>query len=168
METIAMAKDQADRETIELPFVRNPHNYNRDKASNESGLKCLDATRTEQHLKDETDINEIVRRFNLTGQLPTNIRMPQSGDFRNLPDFQSAMNAIVAARESFDAMPANVRARFHNDPAEFVAFCDDPDNLEEARKLGLAPPKPAGTPDPKEPAPAGAGSKDTTQKGGVT
>jgi len=56
-------------------------------------------------------------------------------------DFHSAMNAVVQARESFDAMPADVRYRFHNDPAEFAEFCFKEENLPEARRLGLILPE---------------------------
>lgn len=118
-------------------FVRSPYNYDRDAASIESGLECKDPTLTKQSFAEEVDINTIVRRFNITGQLPTNVRMPSYGDFTGIFDFHSAMNAIVGARESFEAMPAHVRARFHNDPGEFVDFCADAANRQEAEKLGL-------------------------------
>lgn len=118
-------------------FVRTPYNYDRNKASDQSGLACKDATRTQQHFAEEVDINTIVRRFNLTGQLPTNIRMPEYGDFENAFDFHTAMNAIRQAQESFMAMPANIRARFHNDPGEFVDFVADDANRAEAEKFGL-------------------------------
>lgn len=128
-------------------FCRSAHNYDRDAASDESGLRCEDASLTQQSFAEECDINTIVRRFGVTGELPSNIRMPLSSDFVGNLDFKDAMNAVVAARESFDEMPARVRARFHHDPGEFVAFCDDPENRAEALKLGLVPPKVA----PKEP-----------------
>lgn len=121
------------------PFVRSAYNYDQDEASDEAGLVCLDASRTKQSFRDEADINTIVRRFHLTGELPVGVRMPEYGDFEDVVDFQSAMNAIAVARESFDAMPAAVRERFHNDPAEFVAFCSDEANRAEAEKLGLVP-----------------------------
>lgn len=113
-----------------------------------------------QEFKDETDINTILRRFAVTRQLPESVRMPTYGDFTGLTDFHEAMNAIVAARESFMEMPASVRKRFDNDPGEFVAFCSNPNNLDEARKMGLAPPKPQdrsittpGPVDPSKPVP---------------
>ena len=71
----------------------------------------------------------------------TNVRMPEYGDFTGVFDFHSAMNAVAMANESFEAMPADVRARFHNDPQEFVSFCMDDKNMDEARKLGLVPAK---------------------------
>lgn len=121
------------------PFVRNPYNYDMNAAGNESGLKCLDLSLTKQSFLEETDINTIVNRFHLTGELPTNIRMPTYGDFTGVHDFHTAMNAVAVARESFDAMPADIRARFHNSAEEFVDFCSDDANIPEARKMGLVP-----------------------------
>jgi len=131
--------------------ARNGYNYDRDKASLETGLKCPEESLTKQSFTEEADINTIVRRFNLTGQLPENIRQPVYADFENAFDFHSAMNAIRAAQESFDAMPADLRARFHNDPGEFVDFVNDNDNRAEAEKMGLVLPKTPleATPDPK-------------------
>lgn len=120
-------------------FLRSPFNYDRDVASVESGLVCEVETLAKQEFRDETDINTILRRFNVSGELPSGVRMPSFGDFTDVHDFQSAANAIAVAREAFDEMPADVRRRFNNDPQEFVAFCDDDANLAEARKLGLIP-----------------------------
>lgn len=118
-----------------------PFNYDADLVSEETGLDCSgDAGRTIQSAKEETDINTIVRRFGISGELPKGVRAPVFGDFEGVFDYQSAMNAIVAARESFDAMPAAVRSRFHNDPQEFVVFTSDVANRAEAEKLGLVVP----------------------------
>lgn len=160
--------------SVKPPFVRSPFNYDTDEATNETGIECKDKTLTQQHLAEEADINTIVKRFNLTGQLPTNVRMPTSGDFTNVPSFDEAMHALVQAREAFQAMPANVRARFHNNPAELVAFCDDPENLQEARKLGLVPkeelpPKVAqNAPEQAPAAPPAQKETPPAEKGGVT
>lgn len=120
-------------------FLRTGYNYDMNQAGDESALECQDATLAKQSFAEEVDINTIVRRFNITGELPTNVRMPSYGDFSGVFDFHTAMNAVAQANESFDAMPAEVRARFHNNPDEFVNFCANPENLEEARKLGLVP-----------------------------
>lgn len=118
-------------------FVRSPYNYDRALASDESGLLCMDVSLAKQSFAEEVDINTIVKRFGLDGELPVGVRMPTYGDFSGVHDFQSAMNAVALANEAFDEMPARVRTRFHNDPAEFVAFCSDKANLPEAKKLGL-------------------------------
>lgn len=143
-------------------FVRNAYNYNMNEASEESGLKCLDKTLAKQSFLEEVDINTIVRRFNLTGQLPENVRMPQYQDFEGIFDFHSAMNAISQADEAFSAMPANVRARFHNDPGEFVDFCLDPENRAEAVKLGLVERPAPIEPVPTATAPASGSGLPTT------
>lgn len=124
---------------MEAVFVRNPYNYDRDAASVDSGLECLDDSMTQQQFKDDADINVIVRRFGITGELPVGVRMPTYGDFDLVNDYQSALEAMREAEASFMAMPANVRERFANDPQKFLDFCADSRNIEEARKLGLVP-----------------------------
>lgn len=118
-------------------LLRTGFNYDRDAVSNETGLKCEDPSLAQQQFKEESDINTIVERFGLTGELPNNVRMPEYADFAETYDFHSAMNAIRSATESFMELPASVRARFGNDPGAFVDFCSDPANLAEAQKLGL-------------------------------
>lgn len=125
---------------MKAPFVRSPYNYNTDQASLEAGLKCEDKTLTKQSFAQDADINEIMRRFNLTGQLPDNIKLPQYVDYEGIVDFHTAMNAVRHAQEAFDALPADIRARFHNQPQELLEFCALEENREEARKLGLLDP----------------------------
>lgn len=135
-----------------VPFIRSPFNYDTDEASNETGLVCDDESLAVQSERDECDINIIVRRFGLPGVLPSGVRQPTYGDFVGVSDYQSALAVIESADESFYAMPADVRARFGNDPAQFVDFCSDPANLSEMRKLGLAVPE---TPEPLPPGTGG-------------
>lgn len=138
--------ERADAWYDGVPFLRTPYNYDRMAASNESSIACPEETRTKQAYKEECDINTIVRRFNLTGQLPENVRQPQYADFTEAYDYHTAMNAIRAAGESFMAMPAAVRKRFDNDPGKFVDWVNDDKNHDEARKMGLTK-----TPFPQEP-----------------
>lgn len=118
--------------------------YDEKEASRAAAISFVGARdRTQQSQAAETDINLIVKRFKVTGLLPQGVRIPTYGDFDGVSDFRSAMDAIIAAEKSFMAMPSAVRSRFGNDPAEFVKFCSNPDNLEEMRKWGLAVPKKA-------------------------
>lgn len=137
-------EDQIPLRGIPPPvFVRNPYGYDRDLASADSALYCDDPSLAQQSAAEESDINVIVRRFGLTGQLPVGLRAPTYGDFGDqIFDFQSAMNAVRQADESFMRMPAQVRSRFHNSTQEFVDFCSDEGNRAEAEKLGLVIPKP--------------------------
>jgi len=128
-------------------FVRSLFNYDRDAVSVDSGLVCEDESLALQSAKDESDINTIVRKFGLTGELPNDLKMPQSGDFTDVPDFHTAMNLVRSAQEEFLRVPADVRARFSNDPQKLMSFLEDESNRDEARKLGfLAEPVPVPEP----------------------
>jgi len=120
-----------------LPFLRTPYNYDTDAASNESGLHCEDASLAQQHFKDECDINNILRQFNITGLLPESTLSPRYGDFTGIGDYHTALNQVIAAEDEFMALPATLRARFENDPAQLIEFLDNPDNINEAVSLGL-------------------------------
>lgn len=120
-----------------MPFLRTPYNYDTMQASDASALECLDESLAIQSAKEDSDINTIVRRFGLSGELPSNLNMPVSGDFTGIGDFHSAMNLVRRAQEEFLRVPADVRARFNNDPARFMEFFDDPANADEARRYGM-------------------------------
>lgn len=122
-------------------FLRTPFNYDTNQASDESGLECKDASLARQSFAEECDINTIVRRFNLTGALPDNVRYPTSGDFEGVFDFKSAMDVVVAAQQAFAQLPADTRARFLNDPARMLDFVSKDENAEEAIRMGLAVPR---------------------------
>ena len=122
---------------MKTPFLRTAYNYDRDAASNESGLACEEPSLTQQHFKDETDINNILRQFNITGLLPESPLSPRYGDFTGIVDYHSALNAVIAADSEFEALPAQSRARFNNNPEELINFLDKPENLDEAISLGL-------------------------------
>lgn len=123
-------------------FLRSEHNYDMDEATLESALHCTDESLAQQSSAEETDINTIVRRFGLTGQLPTGVVVPSYADFEEAYDFRTAMDTVVQGREAFMQMPADVRKRFANDPALFLEFVHDEKNYDEAVKLGIALPEP--------------------------
>lgn len=124
---------------MEPIFFRSGFNYDRDAASNESGLDCsVEKSLTQQHFAEEVDINTIVKRFGITGEMPQNFVPPTFSDFTGISDFKSAMDAVRQASESFMEMPAHVRARFGNDPQQLLEFVADEKNLDEAVKLGMA------------------------------
>lgn len=117
--------------------VKNPITYDRDKNSAGSAFVFSKPSLTKQSFRDECDINTILKRFNVTGQLPVGSVQPQYGDFSGVTDYQSALNAVMAAQDSFLALPAKLRARFDNDPALFVEFASDEANKDEMKALGL-------------------------------
>lgn len=142
-----------DRATGEIVELRTPYNYDVDAVSEETGTDCGPETKTQQQFKDEVDINTIVDRFMAAGELPPQLQFPTEQDFTETFDFQTSMNVIVKARESFMELPAKARARFDNDPQKFMEFIHDPENKHEAVKLGLASwrPEPEKKPDEVKP-----------------
>lgn len=129
-----------------MVFVRSPYNYDMDKASLESGLVCDDISLAQQQFLEESDINTIVDRYGLNGEMPVSPVLPQYGDFTEVGDFQTAMNAVVAAQEQFMTLPAKVRARFSNDPQQLLEFLSSDSNRSEALALGLLVPPPLDAP----------------------
>lgn len=123
-----------------------------------------------QSFRDECDINTIMAKYQKSG-IVTHLAAHQGryGDFIDAPTYHQAMNAIVAAQDAFMSLPAAIRARFDNDPANFLDFAQDPENIDELREMGLAHPAsdevpekpeenalPAGEPDSSAASPEGA------------
>jgi phage internal scaffolding protein len=120
-----------------LPFVRNPYNYDKDEASVNDALLCQDPSLAQQHMKDECDINVIIERFGVTGELPNAPVSPQYGDFSGVTDYHSALNIINATMDDFMALPAKLRVRFDHDPVKLLEFLQNDQNRDEAMQLGL-------------------------------
>lgn len=110
-----------------------------DSVSRETGLLCLDPSRTKQEFKEECDINYIVEQFGVTGHMPITTVQPLVGDFSNISDYHEAVNTVKASNENFMRLPSAIREKFNNDPSQFVDFCLNPANIEAVRELGLAP-----------------------------
>lgn len=92
---------------------------------------------TIQGLADEVDINRIMSRYQVTGLVShVNRHAPMYGEIRS-SDFQEAMETVLLGQAMFDELPSTVRRYFENDPAQFLAFVSDPDNVDELERLGL-------------------------------
>lgn len=121
-------------------FFRTGYNYDVDAVSRETAVEFdPDESVTQQQFREEVDINTIVKRFGLTGQLPNGVNMPLSGEFTGVTDFHEAMNVVRQAEEAFAMLAPEVRERFGNDPGKVVAFLEDVGNRDEAIKLGMIP-----------------------------
>lgn len=106
-----------------------------------TGELTLDPSMTKQSFVAECDINNIVRDFTQHGMIQHINERAAMGAFVDLPDtmdYQQALEIARQAQTAFDQLPAKVRARFDNDPTEFLAFMQDPANQDEAIELGLA------------------------------
>ncbi len=93
-----------------------------------------------QSFKDETDVNTIIARFAKTGLLtPVMERPPMFIDVSEVGDYREAIDNVRLAQHLFMQLGSTIRAKFDNDPAEFLDFATDPKNEAEMRKLGLLP-----------------------------
>lgn len=145
--TVIVSDD--DGVTEILPRVRTRFNYDPVLSSRAVRVDTsVSPDKAKQSFKDECDINTIVGRFMKTGQVPASAKAPMYGDFNGVNDFQTAMNAVIAAEEAFMEFPSDVRKRFANDPQMMMEFVADPDNKDEAIKLGLIPKPKAPAPEP--------------------
>lgn len=92
---------------------------------------------TKQSHKDACDINQIMHRYIRLGNIDhVNQYAPQYG-FATSLDFQAAVELVETADNMFSDLPAETRAYFYNDPANFLEFVQNPENAEKIRELGL-------------------------------
>lgn len=105
--------------------------------------------------KEETDINNIMRRFNVHGVVPQRTG-GQYIDVSEIGDYQQCLEVVQEAERQFLAIPSEIRRKFDNDPRQMIDFLIDPDNIDEARQMGLfepLPPEPEPLPPEPEPLP---------------
>jgi len=95
---------------------------------------------TSQQFKEQCDVNNIMKKYRLTGEL-SHLKKTQGQymDLTSLPDYQTALQTVIDANSAFESLPAHVRKSFQNDPKQLLQFVADPNNKEEAIKLGLIP-----------------------------
>lgn len=131
-----------------------------------SGEVTVPPSMTKQEFVRECDINNVIKQYKSHGMISHINAKAAQGAYTDLPDsvdFQESLHTIMVAENAFMTLPAKVRDRFGQDPAEFLAFLSNPENADEARKLGIlkplevAPPpikvevtNPSGKPDDQE------------------
>lgn len=134
------------------PFI-----YRNERFDALTGEFVVDPSRTETHHKDACDINNIVRRMKpheIQQLIQANAAAGMYVDLPDELDYQASIAAVRRAEASFMSLPSKVRERFGNDPALFVTFATNPQNISELRELGLASPSlPAAVPPSPPPQP---------------
>lgn len=125
-------------------IARSRRDYDREYVSLETSQENDGESMVQQQFAKDSDINEIVRRFGLTGEMPPPRPEGYYGDFSQVTDFQSALYQLEIARIGFEELPPEVRENFGNDPAGFVDWLANPHNWGEARRMGLLEPEDAG------------------------
>lgn len=94
---------------------------------------------TQAQFAEECDINNIMATYVKTGQI-THLSRSQ-GIYQEMaefpPDFATAMEIVSQSKQAFADLPSDVRSRFKHDPQNLIEFLKNPDNRDEAEKLGL-------------------------------
>ena len=99
--------------------------------------KMAGPSRTKQSFKDECDINMIMARYVKTGVVNhVNEHKPNYG-FAPAITFKEALDTVHTAENMFAELPSALRTKFKNDPGEFLAFVEKPDNRSELALMGL-------------------------------
>jgi len=95
-------------------------------------------SRTKQAMREESDMNIIMARYEKTGLLDhANEYGPRYAAMPSQTDFHEAMNLVTEAQQMFADLPAGARSQFENDPAKFLDFMADPEKFEEQIEMGL-------------------------------
>lgn len=101
-------------------------------------IEFIEPSLTEQHFKDECDINNIVARYEATGVMPSGTAQPLFGDFAEFPtDLLSSQKFFDDAEERFMQLPAAVRKEFNNSPLELLQALQTEGNRQRFIDLGL-------------------------------
>lgn len=115
---------------------------------------CGDELMTKQAFKSECDINTILKQYSKTGII-THVQnsRPQYMDLPDAIDYQASMNTLLQADEAFAGLPASIRSRYGNDPAQFLAALSDPSQTDYLTSVGVFAPKKGADalPDPVRP-----------------
>lgn len=134
-----------------------------EKAGDAAALYCEDPSLTQQQFVEDCDINVLARRFGLVDSpMPVGSFDPAHyGDFSDVPDLRTALDLVNDAKNKFMALPAKLRERFNNQPGRLWDFVNDPENAEEAVRLGLLARQPI------EPPAASQDAKKAPDSGGL-
>lgn len=123
------AQEIRDNQSLEM----RPNGHLRVRALND------EPSMTQQQFKEDCDVNLILAKYMETGSV-THTRNVEQGaylDLANLPDYQEQLDNVIAARTMFEQLPAMIQKRFAFDPQQLIDFLGDPNNRDEAIKIGL-------------------------------
>lgn len=113
-------------------------------------VECLDESKTQQHFKDQCDINKIVNNLEATGSAD-HVKQAREryGDFTEILDVGVNLDKATKAKQLYEHLPVALRKATGNSIQGMFEFINDEKNFDECVKLGIfnKPEKPnAGTP----------------------
>ncbi len=141
-----LLSDIQDKKDAPFPETRRHKMYSHYRPGPKVRYNHPPGGNTQQHFKDECDINSIMKRKARTGILAgpqgrgaPSQRQPFYGDFSGVTDFATALNAVIESQDSFNALSSDLRKRFNNNPQELLEFVMNEENREKAQEMGLIP-----------------------------
>ena len=93
---------------------------------------------TKQAFTHECDINNILAKYQKTGAIEHLNQNEASYGYATSDNFQESLEIVSRGQNMFNELPSSIRNKFKNDPAQFLEFVQNSDNIEEMRELGLA------------------------------
>lgn len=105
------------------------------------GIVFEEPSLTDQSQYKDTDINNIVRKYQVTGLLDSPGAVPfetlQYGDATLLPDYQTALDLVNSVESEFSSLPSEVREKFGHDPMQLLEALQDPTKQQMLQDIGL-------------------------------
>lgn len=145
-----MSKDALEKiKSNAPPFIRPTRSRVRTYAA--SGGEAI----TQQHMKDDCDINIIIKRHAETGNIShLNPKSPLYMDCTGVRDLQGAIRLVEEAEDNFATLPSAVRKACQNDPVAFIEMLYTEAGTAELSEAGLEyGPKPKPETDEVKPTP---------------
>lgn len=107
------------------------HAYTRQRVRTPSG----GLSRTEQSHTQQCDINRIMAKYVKTGLVDHVTQYEGTYGEIAAMDYQTAQNLIAEQRSVFSELPAAIRKRFDNDPANYLRLVETDEGVEELKLL---------------------------------
>lgn len=119
--------------------------YSRYKRPVVEGVKFEKPSMTQQCFKEQCDINRILDAYKVkaramgvsVAELMPKVGSEQFADVSNLDDYLDAQNRIAQVNQMFEALPAEVRRSYGDDPRNFVSALGDSTNYRKFAELGI-------------------------------
>lgn len=120
-------------------YWKTPYNHDVDAEAARTATEFHDPSKTQQHFRDETDINIIVSRVMKTGQLP-DIKPLQYADLTTQEDYHTMLTRVAEANGMFYKLDPELRAEYNNDPGAWLQDVNEKiakGDLEPLREMGM-------------------------------
>jgi len=100
-------------------------------------LKCKGPSRTRQDDLESSNINNIMNRYKQSGILPAANPSAFYADVTEVGTYREAVDLVHGAEKEFMKLNPDIRAKFENNPANFVDFVNEPENKDELKEMGI-------------------------------